>query len=89
MTFANLTIQQVRQYLDIFLSYTLKRGRVKCSQSVREQHSLLDINRQGSCNCVVQLKFDEPHKDVIACLLYLEHDGSIHIDKLTNVTTDL
>ena len=39
-------------------------------------------------NIRIELKFDSALTDAITCLLYLEYDGSVQIDKLRNVTTD-
>lgn len=41
-----------------------------------------------SGNIRVELKFDKAITDAVTCLLYLEHEGSIQVDKARNVTID-
>jgi hypothetical protein len=46
------------------------------------------VNLPENGNLRIELKFDSALTDAITCLLYLEYDGSVQIDKLRNVTTD-
>lgn len=53
-------------------------------QSASDGHASLSENG----NIRIELKFDTALATAITCLLYLEHDGSVQIDKLRNVAID-
>ena len=49
-----------------------------------EGHTSLPVNG----NIRIELKFSKPLPHPITCLLYLEYDNTIRIDKLRTVSTD-
>jgi hypothetical protein len=52
--------------------------------SASEEHA----SPSKSGNFRIELKFEKPLTDAVGCLVYLEHDGNIQIDRPRTVTFD-
>jgi hypothetical protein len=62
-------------YIDILYYYLLSADHCAC-----DEHTSLSKNG----NIRIELKFDRAFTDPLTCLLYLEYDSTIRIDKLRN-----